>query len=229
MLAIEQSVKHCFSFYYNIDKLRKSPEDTIINMFAMAYGENQNLAIRTLLWSRDVKGAGERRVFKICLKYLAQSEPNLVKIIIDLIPSLGRWDDMFCLIGTPSENAALSYIKRSLKNRSLKPNILKWFPNEKGANSKIAKRLREYLHLNPKEYRKLKSSSSSIETSICKKDFNSVDYSKVNHESFKKYFHIFLNDDTDKFNRFLKSRVIQPKEEKETQMLNVILSNRYNF
>ena len=48
----------------------------------------------------DIRGGnGERRVFRIILRWLGDNEPESVRRNIDLIPEYGRWDDLLALFG----------------------------------------------------------------------------------------------------------------------------------
>ena len=84
----------------------------ITTKFADAYNENPDLAVRTLLWGRDVRsGSGERDVSRQCLLWLEANHPDVLAAVLYLLPELGRYDDLlifqtkeiqdkaFCLIG----------------------------------------------------------------------------------------------------------------------------------
>lgn len=65
------------------------------NMFELAFQENPELAMRTMLWLRDVrKGAGERETFRNLLKYMENKHPKELGYILHRIPEMGRWDDL---------------------------------------------------------------------------------------------------------------------------------------
>lgn len=64
--------------------------------FIAALTENQDLALRALLWTRDVRGgAGERAQFRNLLTKLESSDPTLAGKLMHKVPELGRWDDLF--------------------------------------------------------------------------------------------------------------------------------------
>lgn len=64
--------------------------------FNAALAENENVAIRILLWARDVRGgAGERGQFRTLLRNLEAQNPTLAGRIMFKVPELGRWDDLF--------------------------------------------------------------------------------------------------------------------------------------
>lgn len=48
-------------------------------------------AVKWLFFLRDVlEGMGERRTFRVCLHYLAVSQPKLAKALIKYVPEYGR-------------------------------------------------------------------------------------------------------------------------------------------
>ena len=71
--------------------------------------------MKVLFFARDIReGLGERRVFRIILRWLAHSCPASVNKNVGLIAEFGRFDDLLCLLGTPCENAAVALISRQL-------------------------------------------------------------------------------------------------------------------
>ena len=57
--------------------------------FLAALGEDEDLAVRVLLWSRDIRGgAGERQQFRRILKTLEEANPALAGRLMPKIPAL---------------------------------------------------------------------------------------------------------------------------------------------
>jgi len=156
--------------------------------FKEAFEENKDLALRSLLWVRDVRGgAGERKVFRDNLEYLLTN--NLVPAsFLYKIPEVGRWDDLFVAFNTSYEGYALFLIKLALNaNDAL---CAKWMPR-KGV---VAETIRKYLRLTPKSYRKLLVGLTQVvETKMCSQDWDSIEYQKVPsnaHNIYKKAFNL---------------------------------------
>ena len=64
--------------------------------------------MKTLFFARDIRGGlGERRVFKVILKYLAASEPESVKKNIANVAEYGRYDDLLALLDTPVDRKSV--------------------------------------------------------------------------------------------------------------------------
>ena len=87
--------------------LRTRWENDIIRIFTKAFAEDKLLALKALFYFRDIRGGqGERRTFRIILKYLGEQYPEIVKKNLENIPFYGRWDDLYSLFYTKSEKEA---------------------------------------------------------------------------------------------------------------------------
>ena len=94
----------CLDLFGIVGALRKADESRIIELFTKAYAENKDLALRILFYARDIRGGlGERRVFRVLLKYAADYFSESVGKNILLIPEFGRFDDCLELLGTYCE------------------------------------------------------------------------------------------------------------------------------
>lgn len=86
---------------FAVSSLRSKSETEIETRFAEALGEDFVTAIVWLFFSRDIRGGmGERRLFRICMRYLAREFPDKVVKLIPLVAEYGRWDDLLCLLDT---------------------------------------------------------------------------------------------------------------------------------
>ena len=95
--------------------MRNRSDDDVINMFKRAYEEDATLALKCLFYLRDCRsGAGERRFFRICIKWLANEYSEEMEHLIPLISEYGRYDDLYSLVGTPCEKAMFKYIKQEV-------------------------------------------------------------------------------------------------------------------
>jgi len=74
-------------------------------------------------------------------------------------------------------------------------------------------KVRKYLGLNPKEYRKLVVGlSNTVEQRMCAKDWDNITYPHVPSVAMNKYRNAFLKNDTNRFNEYI-SLVNDGKEE----------------
>ena len=75
-----------------------------IHLFDRAYIENPDLAMKLLFYIRDIREVlGERELFRNLIRHTAKHGRNLPEKNIALISEYGRFDDLMCLMGTPSE------------------------------------------------------------------------------------------------------------------------------
>ena len=94
---------------------RSRSDDDCIFLFKKAFEQDSILALKCLFWIRDCRGgAGERRFFRVCLKWLANNYPEIIERNLEHIPFFGRWDDLYSLVDTPLENKMFSFIKNQL-------------------------------------------------------------------------------------------------------------------
>lgn len=94
---------------------RGRTEQDCILLFKEAYEENPKYAMKCLFYLRDVRnGQGERRFFRVCLKWLANYDPDAVRRNLKYIPEYGRYDDLYSLIDTPLENEMFEFIKNEI-------------------------------------------------------------------------------------------------------------------
>ena len=168
-------------FFFKIGALRGAAEDMIINAFWKAFNTNPLIAMRILFYARDVRGGqGERRVFRTILKTLANGGPSSewLKQNLACIPTYGRFDDLFELVGTPLQNEALSFYGVALQAGD--GLAAKWAPREKSSKANVATLLRKHMGLTPKAYRKmLVTSTDVVENKMCAQQWDTIEFSSV--------------------------------------------------
>ena len=70
----------CLDLFATIGALRSADRQQILDCFLRAFTEDPDLAVRIVFFARDVRGGlGERRVFRVCLQWLAHHEPACVR------------------------------------------------------------------------------------------------------------------------------------------------------
>ena len=144
---------------------KRSDEDCIL-LFKNAFEEDQTLALKCLFWIRDCRGgAGERRFFRVCFKWLAENYPNRIRDLVQYLPEYGRYDDLFELFGTKLEDSVMNIIRTQLmtdmsSNKNGISLIAKWLPSENASSPRTiaeAKKIRNALNLTSRQYRKMLS------------------------------------------------------------------------
>lgn len=101
--------------FSQIGSLRNRSESEIESKFAKAFRENSLLATKMMFYAGNIRGGlGERRTFRICLKWLAQNYPSVVISNIDLVPLFNRYDSLFVLVGTCCEKAMWDFVTNTM-------------------------------------------------------------------------------------------------------------------
>ena len=145
---------------------RKRSDEDVILLFKNAFEENAELALKCLFYIRDCRGGqGERRFFRVCIKWLAENYPNRIRNLVQYLPEYGRYDDLFELFDTDLEDDVINLIRTQLtEDMSSQKNgislIAKWLPSENASSDRTiarAKKIRNALNITSKDYRKMLS------------------------------------------------------------------------
>jgi hypothetical protein len=203
MTTNSTTLNECVNLFFTIGAMRGSKKNSVLRLFSKAFVEDPLTATKILFWVRDVRGgAGERQIFRDIINYLGETQPELVKKNIHLIPEYGRWDDLFGLMNTPVENNVINLIVDSLNNNEVNSLLAKWLPR-KGV---VFNRLRKTLNLKPKELRKmLVGLSNSVEQKMCAKEWETIEYSKVPSLAISRYNVAFTRNDETRYLGYLDS------------------------
>ena len=211
------TMSDCLDLFAVAGALRNVSDDEIITRFMRAYAEDRDIAMKTLFYARDVRGGlGERRFFRVVIRYLAVMSPESVRKNIANIAEYGRYDDILALIGTGLEQEAIAYIKEILEkdmmamqahaNVSL---MAKWLPSVNASSKETVKTARLIAHemkMSDAEYRKMLSSLRSyiriIENNLREKDY-SFEYEAQPSRALYKYRKAFIRNDEERYKSFI--------------------------
>ncbi len=213
-LAFASTKSALLDFFSNGGALRSRDEEDIINIFRLAYEENSIYALKALFYFRDIRGGqGERRTFRVILKWLAENHPDVVCGVLNLIPKYGRWDDLYALIKTPLEKDMFALIKNQLDDdvKSESPSLLaKWLKSENTSSKQskyLAYKTRKALKMNSREYRKMLSALrykiKIVERQMSKNDWGVIQYDKIPSKASLIYRKAFYRHDGDRYEEFL--------------------------
>ena len=104
--------KNLLDMNFKISSYRNKSDQEIIVDFKKAWYEDKELALKFLFYVRDVReGAGERRLFRVAVKEIAD---QLDKRVFCWIEKYGRYDDLFVFIGTKLEKEMFEFIREQL-------------------------------------------------------------------------------------------------------------------
>jgi len=218
-LAYSTTENALLDLFGTIGALRPRTEQDIEDKFAAAFNQDKLLATKMLFYAGNVRGGlGERRTFRICLKWLARNYPDIVKLNIGLIPYFNRWDSVFTLVGTPAEKEMWQVVNEQivadLKGRiegqpiSL---LAKWLPSintSSDATRALAKKvIRNTNFGSQKEYRQalsmLRAHLRIVEKSMSSAAWDKILYAQVPSYAMKRYGSAFAKHDFERFNQYL--------------------------
>jgi len=192
------SLDRCVDLFAGIGSARNWSEDEIESAFVRAFEQEPLTAMKILFWARDVRGgAGERRVFRVITKYMDGNSNYdwALNKNIGLIPEYGRWDDLFPL----NEEHVLGMIKHGLLEHQ-NGLLAKWLPRK----GEFANKVRRYLEMTPKAYRKLLVGlSNTVEQAMCAKEWEGIQYESVPSVAMSKYRKAFKRNDDARFSAFI--------------------------
>lgn len=203
--------KELLDLNFAVASLRKMSDEEVAKRFMKAFCENKMLAMRWLFYARDARqGIGERRLFRVVMKHLVESNPEMVIPVINLIPEYGRYDDLWCLLDN-EESAKVVYqivdkqLKEDWDNMNVgKPISLaaKWCPSCNASSKKTkeyGKKLCRALHMSEREYRKalskLRKYLDVVEVKMSNKDWSEIKYETVPSRANLIYNSAFLRND----------------------------------
>jgi hypothetical protein len=204
MVTNSTSLNSNVDMFFLAGASRNISEKDIEFLFQKSIVENPLVALKLMFWARDPRGgAGERRFFRICSKFLNKNYLSYLEKNINLIPEYGRWDDIFEL----DSDVILPLIKDGLdKENGL---LAKWLPRQ----GEFANKVRKFMKLSPKDYRKLiVGLSNTIEQKMCAKEWDAITYKSVPSCALNKYRKAFYKNDANRFTEYI-SLVNEGKEE----------------
>jgi len=222
--------------------MRNRSDDDVILMFKNAYEENPEYALKCLFYLRDCRGgAGERRFFRIVIKWLARENKDAVIRNMKFIPEMGRWDDLYSLVDTPVEKEMFEFICKQLilDVECNTPSLLaKWCKSENTSSyesRRLGQKTREALDLTPRAYRKmlslLRNRINIVETLMSQNRWDEIKFDKIpsragliyknafaKRDIIKEQYKAFMSDKTTKVN----AKVLNPVD-----IANQIFSNSW--
>lgn len=195
--------------------------------FTAALTEDENLAVRVLLWTRDVRGgAGERQQFRNLLRSLEQANPTLAGKIMHKIPFLGRADDLFTYKDPINRrNALRMYADALMDGNKL---FGKWAPRltsskkattaGKKEKQKNARDLMKFMLLEPKEYRQLLvKNTEAVEQLMAAKRWNEINFSHVPSLASARYQKAFGKNAGEAYAAYIRE-LQKPQEDRDPKV-----------
>ncbi|MBQ0037913.1 MAG: DUF2828 family protein [Clostridiales bacterium] len=213
----ETTMSDCLDLFATIGAIRRQSDEEIISRFVRAYTEDADTAMKILFFGRDVRGGlGERCVFRVIIRWLADNEPASLRKNIRYIAEYGRYDDLLSLLDTACEKDALLCIKQQLAKDMLAlaeggevSLLAKWMPSINASNAdtvRAAKRVARALGMTDATYRKtlvkLRERIRILENNLRERDY-SFDYAKQPSKAMFKYRSAFMRNDRERYCAFM--------------------------
>ena len=218
-LGYATTCKPLLDLNFAVSSLRKLSEEDVAKRFAKAFYENKLLAVKWLFYAADVRGGmGERRLFRVCMGFLAKGEPAIAEKLLPLVAEYTRWDNLLCVLDTPLKDKVCALIRKQLDDdlaamKEGKPVSLcaKWMPSINATSPRsvaYAKMLIHAFGITQKQYRQilaqLRSHLKVVEVNMSQKAWDKIDYSAVPSRANLLYADAFLRNDQQRREDFLK-------------------------
>ena len=217
-VTFRSTKSECLDFFSCAGALRYVSDREVVDRFIGAWSEDPDLSLRILFFARDIRrGLGERRTFRLIMKYLAVYAPDSVRKNLPYFAEFGRYDDLLVLMDTPVEEDAIELIGAQLQAdkdalSAGKPVSLlgKWLPSVNASSKetvRLARKIAKALGMTEAEYRRtlvaLREKIRIIENPLREKDY-SFEYSEQPSRALLKYRQAFVRNDKKRYNDYLK-------------------------
>ncbi|MBO7696480.1 MAG: DUF2828 family protein [Methanobrevibacter sp.] len=201
-----------------IGAIRNRQPEEVEELFAKAFREDKLLAMKMSFYARHITGGlGERKTPRIIWRYVAMNYPEIMKKNLSLIPVFGRWDDLYCFVGTPIEDDMWGFIRTQLgkdaegvMNRKPISLLAKWLKsvNTSSEESRSLGRLTaKNLGMDEKSYRKILSMLRNYidvtEVKMSKNNFSQIKYDSVPAKAMSLYRNAFMKRDGNRFQKYI--------------------------
>lgn len=200
--TIKHSGNACLDLFALIGSARNHPAG-VVQAFARAYASDSALALRILLWARDVRqGAGERETFRNLLHWLERAHPDVAAAVVrsGVVQALGRWDDLLGLQSAHVWPEVLAQVRAALARGDKL--AAKWMPRQ----GRVAAKLRADLGLDAKSWRQLLSAGShTVEQLMCAGAWSSIRFDHVPSVAAARLHHAFRAHESERYSAYLEA------------------------
>ena len=205
-------------FFGTAGSLRGADQERITRLFSEAWKMDPLFATKIAFYARDARGGlGERQTFRTLLQFMAQYHPEALRPNLDLIGVYGRYDDLYCLIGTPLEADMWTAMKKQFEEdrRNLQEGnaislLAKWIrtADASSANTRklgilTARKLGYSVYEFKRLVRAMRRQIGVVETLMSAGRWDEIRYSGVPSRAMMIYRNAFMRHDADRFGEFL--------------------------
>lgn len=218
-VAYKSTMNACLDAFGSLGAMRFSSDEDIVRVFSKAFAENRALATKMLFYMRDIRGGqGARKVFRVIIKWLAETAPQYVINNLDNFLEYGRGDDVICLLDTSVKNDVVAWAYNHLrvdwvaykegKSCSL---LAKWMPSENTSSKETRAAARVFINgfnWKPAQYRKvlttLRKYLKVVEQKMSAREWTKIEYGAVPAKAAINYADAFVKHDEAGYIKYLK-------------------------
>jgi len=216
--------------------VRGLTQENLHSYLEAAWKENPLDTLRIIFQTRDCRGGkGERLLFCQMMQWLAKIDPQSVALNLHLVPIYGRWSDtLFIPGGCAFMSRQLRKDKETLIREGDKARVslaAKWAPTEGHALDKKYNLVNKMVAtfgppLNATGYRKLYLSPlrkylKIVERSMCLREWEAIDYSRVPSRAMKNYKQAFERHDVERFTKWKTALTSADKKTEDGEVVKV--------
>lgn len=212
------STSKCVDYFSTGGALRSRSDEDALSVFTRAFSEDRTIAVRLAFMFRDVRGGqGQRKPFRVQLKWLADTYPNETAKILPLVAEYGRWDDLYALIDTSLRTDVLNILQdqilKDIHNKqenqpiSLLGKWLKRINTSSKESVRIAQLTRKHFGWSEKTYRttcrSLNEYLNVVENKMASNRWSEIEYDKVPGQCLMKSRKAFAKHDEERYQQFV--------------------------
>ena len=205
-----------------VGSLRGAGKERITRLFSEAWKADPLFATKIAFYARDVRGGlGERQTFRTILQYMAKYHPEGLRPNLDLIGVYGRYDDLYCLIGTPLEDEMWTAMKkqfeedrRNLQEGNAVSLLAKWIKTADASSEKTrklgiltAQKLGYSVYEFKRLVRAMRKQIGIVEALMSAGRWDEIRYSAVPSRAMMIYRKAFIKHDAERYGRFIRKAV----------------------
>ena len=226
-VALKTTDDALLDYFGTVGALRTADENRITSIFEASYQARPLETIKTTFYARDIRGdeevqgLGERRVFRILLKYCALHHPEAIRPNLDLIGVYGRYDDLYELVGTPLEKEMWTAMKKQFEEdleNMAKGNAIsllaKWIktadassPKTRALGKLTAQKLGYDVYNFKRIVRAMRKQIGIVESLMSAGKWDEIKYSEVPSRAMLIYRNAFRKHDEERFSQFAQKAV----------------------
>lgn len=206
-------------FYLFMNK--KVMNDSIDKYISNSWDINPHKTLAIIFNNRDkYKGNGNKDMSYNAMNWLRKNHNIIYRLNLEnYISKYGCWNDIFKFIDNNDDNSyEINFVanqlikdKTNLDNGNEISLCAKWCPNQ---NKKNAFKIANYLFIDTNEnnlmelYRKkylspLRKKLNLLETKLCNKEFDKIEYENISNNALNKYKNTFIRHDKNRFNKYI--------------------------